>query len=109
MAVCSSLLLPFCKHTHTEALPRPLANPVPVMCADGLHVIPQDGASCFDNSCEVQCLLQQNTDWPISSKMSALCSLLHHPKEDRVAFPLCDPVTQNRNILSTGIMIPFVC
>lgn len=72
-------------------------------------VIPQDGASCFDNSCEAQCLLQQNTNWLSSAKCQPSASLLHHPKEDQVAFTICDPLTQNRNNLSTAVMIPFVC
>ena len=95
---------------HTGSL-RPSLSLRPTLslaCVQTGWVIPQDEASCFDNSCEAQCLLQHNTDCPIISKMSALSSLLHQPKEDQVAFTLCDPLTRNRNILSTGIMIPFV-
>lgn len=94
------------QHPHRPSLSLWLT--LSLACVQTGRVIPQDGASCFDNSCEAQCLLQQNTAWPIISRMSALGSLLCHPKEDQVAFTLCNPLTQNRNNLSTSITIPFV-
>ena len=101
-----------CWSTHPESPGRrpslSLRPTLPPACVQTGGVIPQDGASCFVNSCEAQRILQQNTERPIISKMSALGSLLRHPEEDQVTFTLCDPLTQNRNILSTGIMILFV-
>lgn len=90
-------------NTHTPLPLRPSGRP----CYWRVHrrVIPQDEASCFDNSCEAQCLFQQNTDWLIISKMLAISSLFANLKEDQVACMICDPLTQNRNNLSTAVMI----
>lgn len=38
-----------------------------LVCVQMARVIPKDVATCLDNSCEEQCLSQQNRDCPITS------------------------------------------
>lgn len=86
--LCRTLTHYTCTHTKTPTPPTPMPLwPTPSLaCVQTGWVIPQDGACCFDNSCEVQCLLQ-----PTQTGLSAVkCQPSTHSlvTQRRIRLPL---------------------